>query len=268
MTQLATEMYRHRADALATDVGEGPVLLCAHGTLMDRTMFRPQQDALGDDYRVVAYDLRARTEHWAGPYDLDDLADDCEALVDGLGLDRVVLCGMSMGGFMGLRFALRNPDRLAGLVLVDSMPEPHTQAEREQYGGFIDELPESEPIPEWLAETSAPLLFGPTTMDENEALVERWLDRWLTYHPQAVYHEVSSWLDRPGVLDRLDDLSVPTLVVHGEEDQSIDPERAEPVAEAAPDGRMVTVPGAGHSSNLERPGPVNDALRSFLAHVF
>ena len=68
----ATEMYRHRTDTLVDDRGDGPALVLSHGTLMDRTMFRPQQDALADDYRVVAYDNRARTDNWQGPYDLDD----------------------------------------------------------------------------------------------------------------------------------------------------------------------------------------------------
>jgi len=70
-----------------------------------------------------------------------------------------------------------------------------------------------------------------------------------------------------GVADRLDELSVPTLVVHGEDDQSIEPERAAPVAEAAPDGRLVTVPDADHTPTVERSEPTTEALRSFLDDV-
>ena len=261
-------MYRERADAVTTDRGEGPPVLCAHGTLMDRTMFAPQVRALSDDYRVTAYDLRARTEHWAGPYGIDDLVADSLAVQDGLGMDAPVFVGMSMGGFTALRLAVEHPERLSGLVLIDSMPEPHSAAERDQYGGMVDPLVDADAVPESLAEAAAHFLFGPTTIEESPELVERWIDRWLTYRPGAVYHEVHSWLDRPGVADRLDDLSVPTLVVHGQEDQSIDPERAAPVADAAPDGRLVTISDAGHTSNLERPDAVTEAIRSFLAEVY
>lgn len=267
MTDPVTEAYRERVDALATDRGEGPPVLCLHGNLMDRTVFRPQVEALSENYRVVALDFRARTEHWQGPYGIPDLVEDVLAAVDGLGMDRPVLVGMSMGGFTGLRLAVEDPDHLAGLALVDSMAEPHTDAEREQYGGMADELRNADAIPRSLAEAAAHFVFGPSTFERQPELPERWIDRWSTYHPQAVYHEVYSWVERPGVAHRLDELSVPTLVLHGEEDQSIEPERAAPVAEAAPDGRMVTVPEAGHTPTVERPEPTTAALRTFLDDV-
>ena len=66
-TDRAVARYRARADTVTTDRGDGPPLVLAHGTLMDRTMFDPQLEALSDAHRVVAYDLRARTDRWAGP---------------------------------------------------------------------------------------------------------------------------------------------------------------------------------------------------------
>ena len=89
--------------------GSGPVVLLSHGTMMDRTMFADQLAGLGDAYRVVAFDHRARTELSVGPYTLDDLGDDCVELLDSLDAERCVLGGMSMGGFMrsGSRFATR-----------------------------------------------------------------------------------------------------------------------------------------------------------------
>lgn len=85
--ETATAMYRTRTDALTTDVGEGQPVVFAHGTLMGRTMFAPQLEALRDEYRGVAYDLRARTDRYAPGYDLWDLADDCAAVLDGIGED-------------------------------------------------------------------------------------------------------------------------------------------------------------------------------------
>lgn len=261
-------MYRERADALATARGDGPPVLCAHGTLMDRTMFRPQLDALAGAYRVAAYDLRARTPHWEGPYDLWDLADDCVAVMDGLGMDAPVLVGMSMGGYLGLRVALEYPDRLSGLVLVDSTAEPHPEAEREQYGELVGRLEDAHRVPRELAETVAQLLFGRTTHEQRPELVERWVDRWCTYVPGSVAHAVHSYLEDPGVVDRLEEVGVPALVVHGEEDEGLPPERGRRTAEGIPEARFEPIPEAGHTSNLERPDPVNEALRAFLADVF
>src|SRR5258708_5014854 len=103
------------------EAGRGPAIVFSHGTMMDRSMFRPQLDALSRSFRVIAFDHRARTANWRGPYSLDDLASDCLALLDALGIERCVLGGMSMGGFMALRLALRHPERLNAMILIDSM---------------------------------------------------------------------------------------------------------------------------------------------------
>jgi pimeloyl-ACP methyl ester carboxylesterase len=268
MADLATEMFRERADALSTDRGEGPPVLFAHGTLMDRTMFRPQLDALSDDYRVAAYNTRPRTPRWAGPYDLWDLAADARAMADGLGMDAPVLVGMSKGGYMALRYALAYPDRLSGLVLLDSTAEPHTEEEREQFGGMLDPLETADRVPRELAENLAQLFFGETTHDRRPELVDRWVDRWVTYVPGSVYHNVQSFVDDPGVVDRLDEIEVPTLAIHGDEDVGVPPERGRRTAEAIPNGRFESIPEAGHSSNLENPRAVNEALRNFLEEVY
>ena len=260
-------MYRHRTDALVDDRGGGPALVCVHGTLMDRTMFAPQARALSDDYRVVAYDSRARTDRWRGPYGLDDLVEDCRAVLDALDVEACVLAGMSMGGFVAARFALAYPDRLDGIVFVDSMAEAYTEEEQAEYGDLAEGVRGADRVPVEVAELSADLMFSERAHDEQAALVEKWTQRWHTYPGDAVAAEIESWRTAPGVLDDLSSVDVPALGVHGENDQSIPPERARRTVEAL-DGRFETVPGAGHPSNLERPAVVNGILREFLADVY
>ncbi|WP_440769079.1 alpha/beta fold hydrolase [Natronorubrum sp. DTA28] len=265
----ATAMYRTRTDAVTTERGDGRPVVFAHGTLMDRTMFRPQLEALAPDYRAIAYDLRARTDRYAPGYDLGDLVEDCDALLDGIGEESAVIGGMSMGGFMALRFALAYPERVDGLILIDSMAAPHEAEEQQTYGQLVDPLEGStDSTPRSLAEGVTGYLFGETTRGENPALVDEWVDRWATYPGAAVYNELHSWLERPDVTDRLSAIDVPVLIVHGEEDPSIDPSRAEPMLEELPDASMERIPDAGHTSNLERPEPVNEAIRSFLEERF
>jgi pimeloyl-ACP methyl ester carboxylesterase len=266
----ATRMYRHRHDTLVTEAGDptDPSLVCAHGTLMDRTMFDPQLEALSTDYHVLAYDLRARTEHYTGPYDLYDLADDCAALLDARGIDSCTLAGMSMGGFMALRFADRYPERLDGIVMVDSIAQPHDEGDIEQYGQMIDTAREMGEVPEPMGETIRHILFGATSNEERTDLVESWVQRWLTYPGEAVYREVSSWLERPDFTDELAEIDVPVLAIHGEEDAALEMEKAEDMVEHLPDGRLVPIPGAGHSANTENPEVANDAIRTFLEAVY
>jgi pimeloyl-ACP methyl ester carboxylesterase len=262
----AQAMYRHRTDALVTDRGSGPPLLCLHGTLMDRTMFAPQIEALTDDYRIVTYDSRARTDRFRGPYDLHDLVGDCCAVMDAVGLDSCVLAGMSMGGFVALRVALAHPERVDGIVLLDSMGEAYTEAERAEYAEIVEGVRGADRVPLDVARLSADLMFSERAHEDQSDLVEHWIDRWHTYPGDAVADEIESWRTEPGVLDRLEGLDLPALGIHGEDDQSIPPERARRTVEAL-GGRLETVPGAGHPANLERPGAVNPLLRGFLDEV-
>ncbi len=269
-TDLARRAYRNRTDLYREEGDEdtGSVVF-AHGTLMDRTMFDSQIEAVADaGYHSVAFNLRARTEYHEPAYDLDDIVGDTAALLDNIGIDSCVLVGMSMGGFMGLRFALQHQDRLDALVLVDSMAGLHEEAKTQSYDAMISQIEESNEVSEPLAETSAEILFGDTTHEQNPELVEAWVDRWLSYPPMSVVNEVRSWLHRDDIVDRMDEIEVPALALHGEEDTSIPPERAHETVEPMPNGRVEIVPEAGHSSNDENPEFTNEKLLGFLEEVY
>jgi pimeloyl-ACP methyl ester carboxylesterase len=264
----ASEAYRRRADLYSTEGGDGPPVVFAHGTLMDRTMFAPQVAEFGDEYRCVAYDLRARTDQWDTEYDLYDLADDAVALMDAKGVESCVFVGMSMGGFTALRLAEKYPERVEGLVLVDSDALTHDESDREQYGQMVEATRENGRPSENLAAIVEHILFGATTNETDQDLVKRWSRRWRTYPGEAVYNEVQSWLDRPDFTEECADIDVPVLAIHGEEDTSIDVEHAVKTVEALPDARLVTIPEAGHSSNLENPEAANAAIGEFLDQVY
>jgi pimeloyl-ACP methyl ester carboxylesterase len=239
-------------------------VLFGHGTMMDRTMFSEQLAGLSDRYRVIAFDHRARTANWAGPYTLDDLADDCVELLDSLDVERCVLGGMSMGGFMALRFALRHQDRLDGLVLIDTLAaapiSPHEDLFHSLRGGG--------PLPEEVVEWHADIVFGETTKREQPGLVEHWKDRWRHLTGASVYWESGSWLRREDVAPRLPEITVPMLVIHGEEDEILPMTGAEEMAERVQNGRLARIAGAGHTANAEQPETVNAALRAFLDDVY
>jgi pimeloyl-ACP methyl ester carboxylesterase len=244
--------------------GAGPAVLFAHGTMMDRTMFATQLDELSDAYRTIAFDHRARTPSWEGPYTLDDLADDCVELLDSLAIDRCVLGGMSMGGFMALRFALRHQDRLDGLVLIDTLAAAPTSPHEELFHG----LKGGGPLPEEIVEWHADIVFGETTKRAQPWLVELWMERWRALTGAAVYWESASWLRREDVAPRLPEIAVPTLVIHGTEDVILPMSGAEEMADRVQRGRLARIPGAGHNANAEQPGAVNSALRAFLDDVY
>jgi pimeloyl-ACP methyl ester carboxylesterase len=262
------DAYRNRADIYSDERGEGPAVVFAHGTLMDRTMFAPQLAEFGDEYRCVAYDLRARTDQYDTEYDLYDLADDAVALLDAKGIDSCVFVGMSMGGFTALRLVDKYPERVDGLVLVDSDAVTHDESDREQYGQMVEATRDNGRPSQNLASIVEHILFGATTNETDQDLVKRWSERWRTYPGEAVYREVTSWLDRPDFTEEAADIDVPVLAIHGDEDTSIEMGKAEATVEALPDARLEPIPEAGHSSNLENPEAANAAIGEFLDEVY
>jgi pimeloyl-ACP methyl ester carboxylesterase len=242
------------------EAGYGPAIVFSHGTMMDRSMFGPQLATLSRSFRVIAFDHRARTAHWRGPYSLDDLARDCLALLDELGIERCILGGMSMGGFMALRLALRHPERLNAMILIDSM----ASAPLSPNEGFFHALKDSGPLSEAVAQRNADILFGVTTKSRRPELIEAWKTRWRDFTGASVYWETASWLRREDLSSRLSEISVPTLVIHGEEDTIIPIAAGQEMADGVQNGHFVSVANAGHTSNLEDPDAVNTAISDFV----
>lgn len=251
-------------DRTIVDRGEGVPVVLTHGTVMDHTMYVPQVDALQDDYRVIAYNHRARTERWAETYDLRDLAEDCKALLDAKGIEKCVLGGMSMGGFMAFEFARMFPDRLLGLILIATKAAPYTTAERQNVMRDYDRADVDGLLPGELATICVAQCFGANTVERDPALVSHWVGRWRRLPARGVYNEVSSWIGKADNRPHLPDIDVPALVIHGDEDSIFPVSIAEEIDAGLEDSRLVVVPGAGHTTNLEQPVPVNEAILDFL----
>jgi pimeloyl-ACP methyl ester carboxylesterase len=255
-------------DRTVVDRGEGIAVVLTHGTLMDHTMFAPQIEALEDRYRVIAYNHRGRTNRWAQTYDLGDLASDCRHVLDERGIEKCVLGGMSMGGFMAFEFARMWPERLQGLILIDTKAAPFDPGQQENvlrdYGNAdVDGL-----LPHGVAEVAAARCFGATTIERNKKLVAHWVARWRKLPARSVYNEVRSWLGKADNRRELADIDVPTLILHGEEDSIFPMTVAEEIEAGIPGARLVAIPRAGHTANLEQPKVSNEAILDFLGSTF
>jgi pimeloyl-ACP methyl ester carboxylesterase len=255
-------------DRTVVDRGEGPVVLFTHGTLMDYTMFAPQIEALKGRYRVIAYNHRSRTHRWAETYDLGDLANDCRQVLDDRGIERCVLGGMSMGGFMAFEFARMWPERLEGLILIDTKAAPFDREQQENVLRDYGKADVDGSLPHEVAAVAVARCFGATTIEQNPELVAHWSARWLELPARSVYNEVRSWLDKADNRPDLADIAVPALILHGEEDSIFPVSIAEELEARIPDAHLVAVPLAGHTANLEQPEACNAAILGFLDSVF
>ena len=240
--------------------GDGPVVILGHGFLMDHEMFVHQVAALRDQYRVITWDERCfgLTEFDGQPFSYWDSASDCLALLDHLGVDRAVVGGMSQGGFLSLRVALTAPERVCGLILLDTAAAAEHPDVAAGYQQMIDTWATVGPVDE-LAEIIANIIIA----DPEENAV--WIAKWQSRPQELIVQAGACLLSRDDITDRLGEITCPALVIHGTEDTAITMDKAETLAAGLVGCGGVVKVGGAHAANLTNPEPVNAAILEFLA---
>lgn len=239
--------------------GDGPAVLFSHGFLMDHEMFDPQVEFLAPDFRCITWDERGFGETEArGPFTFWDSADDALALLSHLGVERAFFVGMSQGGFISLRAALKDPERVLGLGLIDSQAGLEMEEARPLYEGMNEQWVNEGPSDE-LAGVVASLIMSPG-YDHSS-----WIAKWKAADHAALDTPFRTLMDRDDITDRLQEITAPAVVFHGEEDGAIPMEKAERLADGLANCEaLIRIPGAGHASNLSHPDAVNGPLREFM----
>lgn len=256
-----------RVDPYVIEAGRGPAVVLLHGFPLNATTWSAQREALAGSYRVLCPDQRGFGGSQMG-YDepsLDEVADDVAAMLDAKKLDTVVLGGLSMGGYVAMAFARRHPQRLRALVLADtkaSADAPEAAANRLRIAEEV--LANGSAM---LVDELMPKLVGATTKASRPMVVGRIKATIESAPPPAVAWAQRAMAARPDSFDTLRSLTVPSLVIVGDEDELSPPPEAEAMVEALPDGRLARVPQAGHMSSMEAPEAFNEALGAFLASL-
>jgi pimeloyl-ACP methyl ester carboxylesterase len=243
----------------------GGVIIFSHGYFMSHGMFDAQVAALRDRWRCIAWDARGhgQTETTAEPFSYWDSASDLFGLLDHLGVERAVLAGMSQGGYISLRAALMAPDRVRALVLMDTQPGVEDPEKAAGYDQLIEAWVSPEGPSQEVVDTVATIILGPGYAD-----AARWMDAAKQIPPATVRQIYSTLMTREDdVTPRLAELTMPALVIHGEQDLAIDLDTARRLADALPDGELVVIEGAGHAANLTHADSVNPPLEAFLARL-
>jgi 3-oxoadipate enol-lactonase len=244
--------------------GTGPPLVLLHAFPLNRAMWRPQVAALRDRFTVVTPDLRGFGESEAppGPLTMDDYAADVLAMLDALGYNRAVIGGCSMGGYVLFRVLAAAAGRASALIIADSRAESDTEEGRHRRVATIERIRREGPM--GFLEEFAGNLVGPTTKAQRPGVMAAVRQIIGSPDPQGLTAALSAMASRPDSRPLLASISVPTLVVVGEEDTLTPPASSEAMVEALPAGRLVKISGAGHLANLEVPEAFNRAVREFL----
>ena len=242
------------------DRGRGEAVVLLHAFPLDRRMWEALALDLAHAARVITLDFRGLGES-EGTATIDEAADDLAALLDHLHVQRAIVCGLSMGGYVALAFSARHPARLAGLVLADTRAgedspegkkardEAIKRVAREGTNAYIEEL-----VPR--------LITGRNANARGLALALAHFQSGV-----GVAGVLSSLRDRPDRTAALSEIRVPTTVIVGAEDTLTPPSEARKMAQAIAGAELVELAGAGHLASLEAPEAFSEAVRGLLKRV-
>ncbi|MGW7536151.1 alpha/beta fold hydrolase [Amycolatopsis sp. NPDC054798] len=240
-------------------------LVLLHAFPLDARMWDPVRAPLAERFRVITPDQRGLgrsplPESEAEP-DLADAARDVVALLDKLELDQVILGGCSMGGYLAMAVLRQAPERVGGLVLIDTKATADTP-EAAQTRLDVANRAEAEGIKDWLADGNLPNLLADTASADVRARVRELID---AQPPSGVAWAARAMRNRPDSVELLRETDVPALVIVGERDAITPLDAANTMVEALPEATLAVLPDVGHLTPLEDPAGVVEAILGWVS---
>ena len=246
------------------DVGTGMPVAFIHGFPHNRTLWAPQLSALVDRARCIAPDLRGFGESSThGPFSIDQFADDVAVLLRSLGIDRTVVAGLSMGGYVAFALWRRHRDLVRALVLADTKAGADSDEARAKRLALIDVARAKGSAA--VADAQITGMIGKSTREKHPDLIDD-VHRMLGSAPiDGIVGALQAMMGRIDSTPTLTTIDVPTLVIVGAEDVLTPVSESEILHDAIRGSRLEVIARAGHVSNLERPSAFNHVLSEFLA---
>lgn len=247
--------------------GEGKeVILFSHGLLWSHKMFEAQIKYLSKFYTVFAYDHRGQgqSEVTEGPYDMDLLTMDALEFIEKAIGQSVHFAGLSMGGFVGMRLAARYPDKIKSLILLETSANTEPVENLPKYK-FLNGVVKWFGVIPTVANSVMKIMFAQSWIENprNKAAYKSWVKE-LQSNKKTITRSVEAVIYRKGVEDEIRNIKCPTMVVVGDEDVATKPEKAKFIQMSIPNADLHIVPGAGHSSSIEKPDEVNRLIKEWI----
>jgi len=246
-----------------TDTGSGRPVVLIHGYPFNRSLWNEQIAALSGSYRVIAPDLRGfgESDSSDGPSTMNRMAQDVALLLDHLGIPRVTIGALSMGGYVTFAFYKQFASRVRALILADTRAQADT-GEAKQKRAQQAEKALSEGMA-GIADAMLPKLLTPETVSKRPDIVKRVRDMMLKTKPEGAAAALRGMAERDDQTTLK--ISVPTLIIVGAEDAITPVADSEKMNQAIAGSRLVVLENAGHVSNLERTEEFNEAMLDFLS---
>ena len=243
----------------------GETIAFSHGLLWGTELFAPQIAALKARYRCIAWDHRGQGKSGSDHRDTIDMElvwQDAVQLLEAKVAGPVHFCGLSMGGFVAMRMAARRPDLVRSVMLLETSSEPEP---RENVGRYRLLTKVTKLLgPKLIKNKVGPIMLGKTILTDKARRGELATFLDLMSRRRDIWRAVNGVVDRGGVHHELGRITAPTLVVVGDEDLATPRPKAEKIVAAISGARLVTIPRAGHSSPVEEPAAVTQAIEQFV----
>lgn len=247
------------------DQGLGMPVLLIHGYPLDHTLWEPQIKGLQNEAHILAPDLRGfgGSDPVLGTYKMELLAQDCHEFLNNIAVKQPVLvAGLSMGGYIAFAFFRMFPERVAGLLLVATRAAPDSDEAKAVRTKNV-ELAMEGGAPA-IAEVMLPKLMSPKTYNRRPELVAAVREMIEGASVEGIVGALLGMRDRPDSTPTLAQINIPTLVLHGADDQIIPLNEAQAMQAAIRNSRLEVLPDAGHLLNLEQPELFNKAAAAFI----
>ncbi|WP_300570395.1 alpha/beta hydrolase [Flavobacterium sp.] len=250
------------------DVGEGNIpIIFLHGYPFDKTMWLGQLDFLKLSYRLIACDIRGfgESKDEESALSIDMFGDDLIQFMDQLNIDKAVVCGLSMGGFIALNAHQKFPNRFESLILCDTQCIADTAEGKAKRYATIDEIIENGVTS--FNEGFIKKVFHKDSLTEKKELVEQLRGVVFSNSEQIIIHGLVALAERSESCSTLSEITVPTLIICGREDIVTPLSESEFMNANIKGSILKVIDKAGHVSNLEQPEVFNIHLSEFLASL-
>lgn len=252
-------------DSAPNDI-QKPVMVFAHGLLWSTQMYDKQVKHFQGDYRCIAFDFRGQgqSQITKSGYDMDALTEDTLGLMAALGIDKCHFVGLSMGGFVAQRIAIKRPDILLSLTLIETSADPEDLALAPQYRKLMTAI-------RWLgmkriSSKIMPIMFGSTFLGDKlrKAEYKKWRLMLQSNRKDGVTKATNGVIERQGTYEQLGSITTPTLIMVGDEDVATPYAKAARMHFAIAGSKLAIIKGAGHTATVEEPEQINQVMSQFL----
>lgn len=271
MSQLGKNIKRTINNLTVSYNDEGPdgtpVIIFIHGFPFTKAMWNKQTEVLKGNYRVIAYDIRGFGGSDAGKDDfsIDLFVNDLLGLMDALKIEKAIVCGLSMGGYIALNAIENYPERFSALILSDTTCTVDSAEAKEKRMNTIESIKQTGV--EKYADESIKKLFAPESFTTKEIEIATAREMIVKTSEQSLFNTLHALADRKETCNKLPEINVPVLILVGKEDVITPPDAARFMHEKIKHSKLYIIGHAGHLSNMENPLEFNDHLKKFIESV-